>query len=116
MQSLAPVAAQFGVAVSVVEPAVVETNMADNADRNRLFIDLDGQYGPLAEKFLRFVTDGFADPQSPWDAAAVVADAATTDAPKFRWQTSDAAVAWAELSLSDLEGSNVLDAMSKILR
>jgi hypothetical protein len=36
MQSLAPVAARFGVVVSVVEPAAVATNIAANANTGAL--------------------------------------------------------------------------------
>jgi NAD(P)-dependent dehydrogenase (short-subunit alcohol dehydrogenase family) len=116
MQSLAPVAARFGIAVSVVEPGAVETNILQNSDMRCLGTDPDEQYGPLTEKFMRFVTEGFRTPQSPWDAAAVVVDAATTDTPRFRWQTSEAAVASVGLSLRDLDGNAVTATMSDILR
>jgi NAD(P)-dependent dehydrogenase (short-subunit alcohol dehydrogenase family) len=116
MQSLAPVAAQFGVVVSVVEPASVETNIVQNADMRCLAVDPDGQYGRLTEKFLRFVSDGFGEPQSARDAAAVVVRAATADTPRFRWQTSEAAAASVGLSLRDLDGSSVVTAMSALLR
>jgi NAD(P)-dependent dehydrogenase (short-subunit alcohol dehydrogenase family) len=115
MQSLAPVAARFGVLVSVVEPAAVETEIVRNTDVTRLFVDPGGQYGSLAEKFLKFAAEGFGAPQSATEAAAVVVDAATTDAPRFRWQTSPAAVASVGLSLRDLDGSAVGTAMSAIL-
>jgi NAD(P)-dependent dehydrogenase (short-subunit alcohol dehydrogenase family) len=115
MQSLAPVAAQFGVGVSVVEPAAVETNVVRNTDMRGLSVDPDGQYRRLTEKFLRFVNDGFGTSQSTRDAAAVVADAATADTPRFRWQTSEAAVMSAGLSLRDLDGSGVVTAMSVLL-
>ena len=116
MQSLAPVAARFGIAVSVVEPAAVETSIVRNTDMRCLGTDPDGQYGPLAEKFMQFITDAFGKPQSPWDAAAVVVDAATTGTPRFRWQTSEAAAASVARSLRDLDGSAVTSAMSDILR
>jgi NAD(P)-dependent dehydrogenase (short-subunit alcohol dehydrogenase family) len=116
MQSLAPVAAQFGVVVSVVEPAAVDTSVAANTDVRGLSTDPDGQYAPLTEKFLSFVNDGFGQAQPAGDAAAIVADAATTGTPRFRWQTSEAAVASVGLSLRDLDGSIVASAMSNILR
>jgi NAD(P)-dependent dehydrogenase (short-subunit alcohol dehydrogenase family) len=115
MQSLAPVAARFGVVVSVVEPAAVATNIVQNTDTGRLAVDPDGQYGPLAAKFLAFVADGFSAPQSAPEAAAVVVEAATTATPRFRWQTSPAAVSLAALSLRDLDGAMVAAAMSQIL-
>jgi NAD(P)-dependent dehydrogenase (short-subunit alcohol dehydrogenase family) len=116
MQSLAPVAARFGVVVSVVEPTAVDTNIVANTDVRDLSADPDGQYGPLTEKFLRFVSDGFGQAQPARDAAAIVADAATTGTPRFRWQTSQAAATAVGLSLRDLDGSIVASAMNSILR
>ena len=46
--------------------------------------------------------------QIPADAAAVIVEAATTDNPRFRWQTSSLATGFAGLSLADLDGSRVL--------
>lgn len=115
MQSLAPVAARFGVVVSVVEPAAVETEIVRNTDTGPLAVDPDGRYGPLTAKFLEFVAGGFGAPQSAAEAAAVVVDAATADTPRFRWQTSAAAVASVGLSLRDLDGGAVAAAMSQIL-
>ena len=57
-----------------------------------------------------------AQPLSARDAAAVVVRAATTDTPRFRWQTSEAAATSAGLSLHDLDGSGVVTAMSALLR
>ncbi|MDL4775823.1 MULTISPECIES: SDR family NAD(P)-dependent oxidoreductase [Thermomonosporaceae] len=111
MQSLAPVAARFGVVVSVVEPAHVSTNMAENVDLQALS-DPDDPYRGLTEKFLRSSYAAMARAQAVQDAAAVVIEAATTGTPRFRWQTSEAAVASARLSLADLDGGAVLKAMS----
>ncbi|MDJ1134750.1 SDR family oxidoreductase [Streptomyces iconiensis] len=112
MQSLAPVAARFGVTVSVVEPAAVATHMADNLDTRALFSP-DDPYRELAEKFLQTAQSEMANAQSAQAAAAVVVEAATTDSPRFRWQTSQAAVSLAGLSLADMDGSNVLTATSQ---
>jgi hypothetical protein len=40
-----------------------------------------------------------------------VVEAACTDAPRFRWQTSDAAAAFVGLSLADLDGAKAVNAM-----
>ena len=40
-------------------------------------------------------------------SAAVIVEAATTENPKFRYQTSDVARAFVGLKLSDLDGSAV---------
>lgn len=114
MQSLAPVAARFGVAVSVVEPAGVMTNIVENTDL-RALLDPEDPYHDLGEKAIRFVVTAIETGQFAREAAQVVIEAATTDSPRFRWQTSEAAVAFAGLSLADLDGGNVVKAMSRWL-
>ncbi|MFC8872766.1 SDR family NAD(P)-dependent oxidoreductase [Streptomyces sp. NPDC057148] len=111
MQSLAPVAARFGVTVSVVEPASVVTNMMENLDTEALGVP-DDPYRDLADTFLRAAGGQMANGQAAEDAAAVVVEAATTDTPRFRWQTSRAAVDFVGLTLADLDGGTVLKAMS----
>jgi NAD(P)-dependent dehydrogenase (short-subunit alcohol dehydrogenase family) len=112
MQSLAPVAARFGVDVCVVEPAAVGSDFVANIDPALLG---EGGGGPsggpfdeLRAAYVRRTAATFARAQTPEDAAAVVVEAATTTSPRFRWQTSPTAVAFAGLSLADLDGSAVL--------
>ena len=109
MQSLAPVAARFGIDVSIVEPAAVASEFVGNV-AGTTTPDVDDPYAPLLAAYLKRTEGAFANAQTPADAAAVVVEAATTSRPKFRWQTSDAAVAFAGLSLVDLDGSRVLGA------
>lgn len=59
--------------------------------------------------YLRRSEQAFAAAQDPREAAAVVVQAATTSTPAFRWQTSPGAAAFAGLSLTDLDGSKVLN-------
>lgn len=105
MQSLAPVMEAFGVQISVVEPAAVASAFVANVDRP----DAGGPYGALLDAYLARAAGSFASAQSSADAARTVVEAATTDTPRFRWQTSDAAVAFAGRSLADLDGSSVLE-------
>jgi hypothetical protein len=56
---------------------------------------------------VRRTAASFRTAQLPQDAAVVV-EAATTATPRFRWQTSPVARAFAGLSLADLDGSPVL--------
>jgi NAD(P)-dependent dehydrogenase (short-subunit alcohol dehydrogenase family) len=113
MQSLAPVAARFGVVVSVVEPGAVGTNVLANSDTSAMARPND-PYRELGEKFLAAFNGLFVAPQHARDAAAVVIEAATTEAPRFRWQTSDEAAAFASLSLADLDGAKVVSAMDSL--
>jgi len=105
MQSLAPVMATFGVGISIVEPAAVASAFVANVERPA---DA-GAYGALLDAYLARAAGSFANAQPAVDAARTVVEAAVTDAPRFRWQTSDAAVAFSGLSLADLDGSRVLD-------
>jgi NAD(P)-dependent dehydrogenase (short-subunit alcohol dehydrogenase family) len=105
MQSLAPTVAAFGVQVCVVEPAAVASAFVENVQRP---VE-SGPYGALLGAYLARTAGAFANAQSAEDAARTIIEAATTESPKFRWQTSDAAVAFASRSLADLDGSRVLD-------
>ena len=108
MQSLAPVVARFGVDVSIVEPAAVGSDFVRNTGIGDRGSDVDDPYSEMLAAYLRRSEQAFAAAQHPRDAAAVVVEAATTTTPKFRWQTSAGATAFAGLSLTDLDGSKVL--------
>ncbi len=111
MQSLAPVAARFGVDVSIVEPGPVASEFVGNVAGTTTAAD-DDPYRDLLAAYLTRTEKVFAAAQLPAEAAAVVVEAATTVSPKFRWQTSEGAAAFAGLSLSDLDGSRVVGATS----
>jgi short-subunit dehydrogenase len=107
MQSLAPVAQQFGVWVSVVEPAAVASDFVSNVQRPD---PGTGAYAALLSAYLQRTAGAFANAQSSSDAAAAIADAATSSTYRFRWQTSQAATAFVGMSLKDLDGEGVLAA------
>ena len=109
MQSLAPVAARFGVGISVVEPAAVASEFVANLDNETAPDEPDDPYRLYRKAYLTRSARAFAAAQHPRDAAAVVVEAATTNQPKFRWQTSPGAAAFASLSLADLDGRRVLE-------
>ena len=113
MQSLAPVAARFGVVVSVVEPGAVGTGVFANADISAMGKPGD-PHRELGERFLAVFKRVYMDPQAVRDAAAVVIEAATTAAPRFRWQTSDEAAAFVGVSLADLDGARAVNAMDTL--
>lgn len=111
MQSLAPVVAPFGVQVCIVEPAAVASSFVESVDHSAA-----GPYAALLQAYLDRSAASFAAAQSAEGAAQVVVEAATTPKPRFRWQTSEAAVRFAGLSLGDLDGSHVLAATSTWIR
>jgi NAD(P)-dependent dehydrogenase (short-subunit alcohol dehydrogenase family) len=108
MQSLAPVVGAFGVEVSVVEPGAVSSEFSANSGEVAMTVDPGDPYRDLLAAYRKLTAQAFARAQSPAEAAAVVVEAATTASPKFRWQTSRFAAAFAGLSLADLDGSSVL--------
>lgn len=108
MQSLAPVVAQFGVDVCVVEPAAVASDFLANTGPLDRPGDAEDPYTELLAAYLKRAESAFANAQHPRDAAATIIEAATTTEPRFRWQTSDGAAGFVGLALADLDGSRVL--------
>lgn len=111
MQSLAPVVAPFGIDVSIVEPAAVASSFVDSVHRAA-----PGPYAVQQQAYLDRAATSFANAQPADEAAETVIEAALTDDPRFRWQTSEAAVRFAGLSISDLSGARVLDVTSSWVR
>jgi short-subunit dehydrogenase len=104
MQSLAVVAERFGVLVSVIEPAAVASDFVANVARP----DSAGPYEALVEAYLSRTAGAFAAAQSADDAGAAIADAATSESYRFRWQSSEGATAFVGTSLADVDGERVL--------
>ncbi len=109
MQSLAPVAASFGVGIAIVEPAAVASDFVANTGVQDRPVTGHDPYAELMAAYLRRSAAAFAGAQDPRDAAATIVEAATTNQPKFRWQTSPGASAFVGVSLADLDGSRVID-------
>jgi NAD(P)-dependent dehydrogenase (short-subunit alcohol dehydrogenase family) len=115
MQSLAPVVAGFGIDVSVVEPGAVASDFVANVDgvltphhEPRVpDADQDDPYAEMLHCYLARSRTAFAAAQSPAAAAEVIIEAATTEKPRFRWQTSPGATDFVGLSITDLDGSRV---------
>ena len=112
MQSLAPVAASFGVVVSVVEPGAVASEFTANVHRADAGADAGDPYAGLLAAYLRRTAGAFDNAQTSQQAAEVIVEAATTDQPRFRWQTSAQAEQFVGVSLADLDGSRVVGTTS----
>ncbi|MEU5764626.1 SDR family NAD(P)-dependent oxidoreductase [Streptomyces asoensis] len=107
MESLAPVAATVGVAVSVVEPGAVGSAFVSNVGGRDTVLDSAGPYTPALTAYLARTRDAFAAAQTPQDAAAPIVGLLEAERPAFRVQTSDAARAFTATKLSDGDGSAV---------
>ncbi|MGT2526311.1 SDR family NAD(P)-dependent oxidoreductase [Streptomyces nojiriensis] len=110
MESLAPVAAAVGVAVSVVEPGAVATEFVNN-----IGIDIDATVdaaGPYADAMRHYIDRTVAQfmngAQTPAGAAEAVMEALTAETPAFRIQTSEWARGFTGTKLADQDGSAVL--------
>jgi NAD(P)-dependent dehydrogenase (short-subunit alcohol dehydrogenase family) len=111
MESLAPVAAAHGVAVSIVVPGfVADTEFGRVPDISRVTIQADS--GPYAGTFADYVAwvreegwEGAA--QSRWDVADVVVRTLDDPAPLFRVPTSPWVRDYLAQKLADVDGSRV---------
>ncbi|MFJ7244747.1 SDR family NAD(P)-dependent oxidoreductase [Kitasatospora sp. NPDC098652] len=108
MESLAPVAAAVGVAVSVVEPGAVASEFIGNQGIDvPALVAAAGPYGPALEAYVDRTLKAFGGAQTPEEAAAPIVDVLTAERPPLRVQTSEAARAFVGVKLADLDGSAV---------
>ncbi|QIS09660.1 SDR family oxidoreductase [Nocardia arthritidis] len=107
MESLAPVAATTGVAVSVVEPGAVATEFVSNVGGVDAALEQAGPYAPALAAYVSRTREAFAAAQSSQEVAERIAELLDADRPAFRLLTSDAARAFAGVKLADLDGSVV---------
>jgi len=111
LESLHPVAASQGVAVTVVEPGAVATHFAGSAVADAdAMLAAAGPYEDALRAYLGRTGAVFANAQHPDGVAEVILDALERDDPPFRVQTSPVAAAFAGLKLADLDGSRVTSA------
>ena len=109
MEALAPVAAEFGISVVLVEPGPVATNFVQNVDGLSAIGDPDDPYLPLLQTYLTNVAAAFEQAQSPQEVADVVLAALTDASPALRYQTSASVTERAAGKLTDTTGSIALE-------
>ncbi|WP_369390210.1 SDR family oxidoreductase [Streptomyces sp. CG1] len=108
MESLAPVAATVGVAVTVVEPGAVASEFVANVSLDvPAMLAAAGPYAPALQSYIERAQTSFSGAQSPAEASAPIIEALTADEPPFRMQTSDWARDFVGAKLTDLDGSTV---------
>ncbi|MBU3064608.1 SDR family NAD(P)-dependent oxidoreductase [Nocardia sp. NEAU-G5] len=107
MESLAPVAARVGVAVSVVEPGAVASEFVSNVGITDTVLEQAGPYAPALSAYLARTRSAFANAQTPQDVAGRMVELLAAQRPPFRMLTSDAARTFAGVKLADLDGSAV---------
>lgn len=112
LESLAPVAARLGIAVSIIEPgpvntefvATVRAKLGDSAPR-----DTGGAYEAMRAAYLGATSQVFATMgQVGADVARVIVDAATADVPHLRYVTSDMVRALVSRKYVDPTGDSII--------
>ena len=103
MEALAPVAAQVGVTVSLIEPAAV----LGTASRIDAIPVPDGPYADAYRHFVGTAGRPVGGTQLAAEVADVVVRALTADAPPLRIQTSDYARRYVARKLADIDGTAV---------
>jgi NAD(P)-dependent dehydrogenase (short-subunit alcohol dehydrogenase family) len=119
MEGLAPVAAEVGVSVSVIEPAaVLDTAFITSARSDpAAMIAQAGPYQAALRAYRGWVATGAIEAaQVSADIAEVVVQALTEDRPPFRIQTSDYARTYVARKLADPDGSRTLALTSSWLQ
>ena len=111
MESLAPVAKQLGIAVSLIEPGPVNTNFVASvvATVPETTPELQAIYAPMLESYMggsqeRFATIG----QTPEQIGQVVISAATAEVPHFRYATSEVMQAFISQKYVDPSGDRLV--------
>ena len=105
-ESLHPVAARFGVHVSIVEPGPVDTEF-----RSRSVVAGHGddpELDSLRERYLEVTGPGSTRSQSAEDAASVIVAATADTPPVLRYQTSNLTRRLAGRKLADVTGEQVV--------
>lgn len=96
-------------AVGLVQPGLQVVAAMRVAGRGQI-VTVTSVGGAAGQPFAdAYCAAAFAGAQDPRDAAATIVEAATTNQPKFRWQTWPGASAFAGVSLADLDGSHLTD-------
>ena len=85
----------FGVQISVVEPGAVNSGFNKRAVDDTAAASGDDPYAQLRAAHQKVLGGAAERAQTPLQAAEVVVEAATTVHPRFRWQTSRFASAFA---------------------
>lgn len=109
LESLHPVAASVGVAVSVVEPGAVASEFVNNAgvDLAVMIADAGAYMAPLEAYLQRTMSQFSTGAQSPEEVGGIIASLLGAQEPPFRVQTSDWARDFVGTKLKDVDGSRV---------
>ncbi|HVV11352.1 SDR family oxidoreductase [Amycolatopsis sp.] len=109
MESLAPVLAEVGVTVAVIEPGPISSSFVENipVDRQAMLAGA-GPYKPAFENYLVHIPKMIADEvQTPAEVAETVLFALTDPSPPLRLQTSEFSREFVAAKLADVDGTAI---------
>lgn len=118
MESLAPVAKNLGVQISLIEPGPVVTNFVDSviATKPQMPVEQQAIYGPILDSYMAATEQVFAMlGQTSEEVAKIIVEAATTNAPHFRYTTSPAIRGLISRKFVDPDGDSIIAATSERL-
>ncbi len=108
VESLAPVAASFGVRVSLLEPGPVKGGMVERAGGVGV-AGPESVYGALRERFAEVQHAGYEHAPQPEAVAEVIAQITSEANPALRYQTSRAIARLLGVKLADPTGQPIVD-------
>jgi NAD(P)-dependent dehydrogenase (short-subunit alcohol dehydrogenase family) len=116
MEGLAPVMAAFGVHISVVEPGPVRTAFFSNMAGKTGALETDDPYTVMIGRYNDALAAAMkGGGETPEGVAAVILEAVTSEAPRFRYQSSPAASAMAARKVVDVTGQSIVNATRALL-
>ena len=104
-ESLHPVAAAFGVHVSIVEPGPVDTRFDEKA--MPVAADTAAPFAALRSRYRELMDSGSARRQKPADVGDLIARIADEDRPVLRYQTGKLVSRIAAMKLTDMSGERI---------
>jgi len=119
MESLAPVARELGLHVSVIEPGPVNTEFVNSTRSLSADLLREGApgYEALIGHYAASTTEVFAQHgQTGEEIAAIIVEALTSDAPQFRYVTSPFAEGFAKQKYVDTTGNTIIEIFQSRLR
>lgn len=111
MESLAPVAKRLGIHVSLIEPGPVNTEFVASVLKGMKpnEPDIAAVYNPMIESYFGATQQAYsANGQTGDDIGAVIVEAATANAPHFRYPTSTAIGSLVALKYVDPTGDAII--------
>lgn len=111
MESLAPIAKNLGIKISLIEPGPVNSDFVASVKQKSpvLTEHLTHDYQNMLDAYLKATTAAFSQfGQTPEEIAKTILEVAMSEQHNLRYQTSEASKKIANIKLSDITGNQVV--------